>query len=335
MSSEVEKLDKINQLYTDDRMKKTNTSQVSPLAGLFLGILAVSTASLFIRFAQGEAPSLVIAAGRMTGATLLLAPFALKGTIRDLRTIKTRTMLLIALAGLFLGLHFATWITSLEYTSIASSVVLVTTAPLWVALLSPVLLKEKVSPIVFIGLAVSLTGSVIVGLNSACSIKAGGFDCIAFSSMFTGRAFWGNLLALAGAFLSAGYLMVGRRVRNGISLTTYTFLVYGIAALSLIVMIILTGTQIAAYSGNTWIWMVLLAVVPQLIGHSTFNYFLKELSAAFVSIALLGEPVGTVILAYLFLHESPSFLEVVGGLLILTGIAIATVSNGRRKEITV
>jgi len=315
-------------------MEKNIASKISPLAGLFLGILAVSTASLFIRFAQGEAPSLVIAAGRLTGATLLLAPFALKGAIRELKRLKTRSILLLLLAGVFLGFHFATWITSLEYTSIASSVVLVTTAPLWVAILSPVLLKEKVTKAVLFGLAVSLTGSVIVGLNSACRITSGGLECVALSSMFQGRAVWGNFLALIGAFLSAGYLMVGRRVRHEISLPTYTFLVYGAAAVTLILMVLVTGTKLEVYSTKIWVWILLLAIVPQLIGHSTFNYFLKSLSAAFVSVALLGEPVGTVILAYLFLHESPSALEIVGGILILAGIAIATTSNGRRKELT-
>ncbi|PKN99897.1 MAG: EamA family transporter [Chloroflexi bacterium HGW-Chloroflexi-4] len=302
---------------------------VSPGFGLFLGILAVSTASIFIRFAQGQAPSLVIAAGRLVIATLLLAPFVLIRFWAEIKSIPRRKFGLLILAGLFLGLHFASWITSLEYTSVASSVVLVATSPLWVALLAPIFLKEKINKIVFFGLIVSLLGSFIVGLNSACHFSGGQVSCLSLESMFGGRLFIGNLLALAGALFSGGYLLIGRRVRNSLTLPVYTFLVYGMAAVVLIILVVLTGTSIEAYSANTWIWIVLLAIVPQLLGHSTFNYFLKTLSAAFVSIALLGEPIGTVILAYLFLHESPSLLEIGGGILILIGIFVASRANNQ------
>jgi len=312
----------------DDRKTPAGT----PLAGLFFGILAVSTASIFIRFAQREAPSLVIAAGRMLGATILLFPFAISHLAEDLKKIAIRTILFLGLAGIFLGLHFATWITSLEYTSVASSVVLVTTAPLWVALLSPVLLKEKVKTIVFLGLAISMLGSILVGLNSLCSVNRTGIACMNFSTLFAGRAVWGNLLALVGAFLSAGYLMVGRHVRHEVSLLTYTFVVYGVAAVSLLLMLALSGVDIRPYSAPTWLWIFLLALIPQVLGHSTFNYFLKRLSAAFVSVTLLGEPVGTVLLAYIFLRESPTPLEIIGGILILTGIAAATLSNSTKTK---
>jgi drug/metabolite transporter (DMT)-like permease len=309
-----------------------SSTKFSPIIGLIFGILAVSTASLFIRFAQKEAPSLVIAAGRMGIATLLLTPFALRQSIEEIKKINKRMLFFLVLAGLFLGLHFATWITSLEYTSVASSVVLVTTAPLWVALLSPIFLKEKLSIWIFLGLAVSLLGSIIVGMNGVCKWQNEGLSCVQISSMFQGRAFWGNLLALLGAFLSGGYLMVGRRVRSQFTLLTYSYLVYGIAGLVLIVLVAISGQGIGSYSAGTWVWIALLAIVPQILGHSTFNYFLKYLSAAFVSIALLGEPVGTVILAYLFLRESPSVMEICGGILILAGIAVATRANRQKGE---
>lgn len=302
---------------------------IPPVTGLLVGILSVSTASLFIRFAQVEVPSIVIAAGRMTLATVFLAPFVLGRKSHVLQQIDKKTWLLLGLAGLFLGFHFATWITSLEYTTVASSVVLVTTAPLWVALLSPVFLKESINRWVFLGLVISLGGSVIVGLSGNCQIVQGNLTCLGFEGMFSGGHFAGNLLALGGAFLSGGYLMIGRRVRNSVDLPTYTFVVYGFAALVLMIIVIITGSKISGYSPINYVWILALAVVPQLIGHSAFNWALKYLSAAFVSIALLGEPVGTVILAYFFLAEVPSVLEVVGGALILAGIFIAT----RRKKI--
>lgn len=305
--------------------------KISPLLGLCFGILAISTASLFIRFAQVEAPSLVIAAGRLSIATLLLFPFVITRSWREIKVIPKKTFILLILAGLFLGLHFATWITSLEYTSVASSVVLVTTAPLWVALLSPIFLKEKNNSIVFVGLIISLAGSAVVGLNSTCHLINGQLECISINSMFTGKAFLGNVLALLGALFAAGYLMIGRRVRSGLSLLSYTFLVYGLAALVLILLVFGSGTRIGAYSPSIWIWIALLAVIPQLLGHSTFNYFLKSLSAVYVSIAQLGEPIGTIILAFLFLRESPSILEISGGVLILAGIFVTSWANNKKQ----
>jgi drug/metabolite transporter (DMT)-like permease len=305
--------------------------KISPVLGLCFGILAVSTASIFIRFAQEGAPSLVIAAGRLSIATLLLTPFVLSRSWGEIKSISKRMFGFLALSGLFLGLHFATWITSLEYTSVASSVVLVSTAPLWVALLSPLFLKEKANTALFLGLIISLAGSVIVGLNSACHFAYGQLACIRFDYLFSGRGFEGNLLALAGALFASGYLMIGRRVRNTLSLPVYTFLVYGIATITLIIMVLISGASVAAISASTWIWILLLALVPQLLGHSTFNYFLKSLSATFVSIAMLGEPIGTVILAFFFLHERPSILEIAGGMLILIGIFTASRANDKKQ----
>ena len=304
---------------------------IPPITGLLIGILAVSTASLFIRFAQTEVPSIVIAAGRMSIATIILAPFVFFRHPGALRGIDKRTWIFLILAGGFLGFHFASWITSLEYTSVASSVVLVTTAPLWVALLSPIFLKEKLTRWIVAGLIISLAGSVIVGLSSNCQITLGQLNCAGFADFFKGRHFIGNVLALTGAFLSGGYLMAGRRVRNSLGLTNYAFIVYGIASLVLIILVIISGKPISGYSPINYAWIFALALIPQLVGHTAFNWALKYLSAAFVSIALLGEPVGTVILAYLFLKEKPTVLEILGGILILTGIMVAT-RKGKIEE---
>ena len=289
-----------------------------------MGIMAVSTASIFIRFAQVEIPSLVIAAGRLTLATLVIAPFAVKRWVKDRVVLDRKTWGLLTVAGLFLGLHFVTWITSLEYTSIASSVVLVTTAPLWVAFLSPIFLKEKISQWVLIGLVIALSGAVIVGVGSSCMFSGGKLVCQGMEEWWSGRNFVGNILALMGAILSGAYLMVGRSVRNRLSLPIYTAIVYGIASIVLIILVILTGTPVGGYSSASYLWVAALALVPQVIGHTAFNCALKYLSATYVSIALLGEPIGTVILAALFLREMPAILEILGGVLILSGIILAT-----------
>ncbi len=295
--------------------------------GLLIGILAVSTASILIRFAQTEVPSFTIAAGRLTISSLLLAPFALKQFKSQLQALRKYEKNLLILSGIFLGLHFATWITSLEYTTVASSVVIVTTAPLWVAVLSPLFLKEKSTKWAIIGLAVSLLGSVIVGLNSGCTWDVTKLSCDSLSSINSGRMMIGNLLALAGAFLSAGYLMVGRKIRNSLNLVSYTFSVYSIASLILICLVVIFRQKTIGYSPITYLWIFGLALIPQLIGHSSFNWALRYLPATLVSIALLGEPVGTVILSFLFLKESPTILEIVGGVLILVGITIVSLKQ--------
>ena len=307
--------------------------QFPPVVGLFVGILAVSTASILIRLAQREAPSYVIAAGRLTLAALILLPFAMRNLKNEVRKISRRNVLLLGLAGLFLGLHFATWITSLEYTSVASSVVIVTTAPLWVALFSPIFLKEKISRWILIGLGVSLVGSVIVGLNSACAFTSGRVTCQPVFTMGSSAMVSGNLLALAGAVLSAGYLMIGRRVRNSLNLVSYTFVVYATAALVLIGLVVASGETFLGYSKATYLLLLSLAIVPQLIGHTSFNWALKYLSAALVSIALLGEPIGTVLLSFTFLKEVPTVFEIVGGVLILAGIFIASRKQPESPEL--
>lgn len=313
-----------------DQQKPSSTKKY--LAGLFLGILAVSTASIFIRFAQTEVPSSVIAAGRMTLATFVILPFAIKSWNDVKPKVSGKTWLLLILAGVFLGSHFATWITSLEYTTVASSVVFVTTAPLWVALLSPIFLKEKLTRWIAVGLIVSLLGSFIVGLSNNCTITNLGVTCSDINNLWSGRYFVGNLLALAGAFLSGGYIMVGRKVRNSLSLPIYTAVVYGVASIVLILLVVITGAKVTGFAPKSYVWIIALALIPQVIGHTAFNWALKYLSAAYVSIALLGEPVGTVILAALLLHEMPTALEILGGIFILIGISVATQRIRRKKR---
>jgi drug/metabolite transporter (DMT)-like permease len=154
--------------------------------------------------------------------------------------------------------------------------------------------------------------------------SGGKLVCQGMEEWWSGRNFVGNILALMGAILSGAYLMVGRSVRNRLSLPIYTAIVYGIASIVLIILVILTGTPVGGYSSASYLWVAALALVPQVIGHTAFNWALKYLSATYVSIALLGEPIGTVILAALFLREKPAILEILGGVLILSGIILAT-----------
>ena len=292
-----------------------------PLA-ILGAILAVSTASIFIRLAQAEAPSLVIAAFRLTLASLVLAPFALTRHRAELRAMTRSELLLALLSGVFLAAHFATWITSLEYTTIASSVVLVSTSPLWVALLAPLFLREPLTKWVLIGMTLAMTGGTVIALSDSCAWQ-NGLACPSFSEFLEGRTFFGNFLALAGAWAVTGYLLIGRRLRAGMSLVPYIFLVYGVAAVTLIGVMLAAGESPLGYPPMTYVWMLLLALIPQLIGHSTFNWSLRFMPAALVAITTLGEPIGSTILAIFILKEMPGWMKIGGAALILAGIWLA------------
>jgi drug/metabolite transporter (DMT)-like permease len=293
---------------------------------LFTAILAVSTASIFIRFAQTEAPSLVIAALRLTFATLLLAPIALTRHRDELKRLTRSEILLGVFSGLFLAAHFATWISSLEYTTVASSVVFVSTGPLWVALLSPLLLNERLTRAAVIGLVIAIMGGTMIGLADACTWN-GWLRCPNLNQVLQGRAMWGNFLALIGAWTVSGYLIIGRKLRAKMSLIPYIFLVYGISAIALIVTMFVAGQSPFGYPTATYGWILLLAVFPQLIGHSTYNWALRYLPAAFVAVTTLGEPIGSAILAFFLLEETPTPIVITGGVLILIGIYLASKSE--------
>lgn len=305
---------------------------ISPVLVLLFGILAVSTASIFIRYAQSHAPSLVIAAYRLSLAALFLAPVALTRHRRELNALDRRGLGLALLSGFFLALHFAAWISSLEYTTVASSVVLVTTTPLWVALLSPLTIKEPLTRIILVGMGTALAGGIIVGLSDICSLDGLKMTCPPWQEFVRGEAFLGDLLALMGAFTAAAYVIIGRRLRGRMTLVGYIFLVYGMAGLVLVILMLGAGHRPWGYPPIVYLWLLLLALIPQLIGHSTFNWALRYLSAAYVSITLLGEPIGSTLLAYFLLGEKPTVMKIFGAILILAGIYIASLNEIRKSR---
>lgn len=287
---------------------------------LLVGILAVSAASIFVRFAQGGADSLVIAAGRLAIATLALAPVALARHRGALQGLSRRDLLLSLAAGALLAVHFASWIASLAMTTVLQSVVLVTTTPLWVALLAPLVLREKLTRGVVVGLLLAVAGGVLMatGGDGPAGSPAAGRD-----------AFRGGALALLGAWAMAGYLLVGRGLRAHLALVPYVFVVYGAAAAGLLLAVALTGRPVAGIGPGTWGWIALLALVPQLVGHTTFNWALRHLRATPVAVVLFGEPVGATLLAFLLLGERPGAVRIAGALVILAGVFLAARAGTR------
>ncbi|HEX2991968.1 MAG TPA: DMT family transporter [Anaerolineales bacterium] len=295
---------------------------ILPIA-LTTAILAVSTSSIFIRFAQEDAPSLVIAALRLTFATLLLAPIVWSRHREELMSLTRNELLLGLVSGLFLAVHFATWISSLEFTSVASSVVFVSTGPLWVALLSPVFLGERLERSALLGLGIAILGGALIGMSDACRWDRG-LICPDLVQVMQGQTMWGNFLALAGAWTVSGYLIIGRKLRAKMSLLPYIFLVYGISATVLIFFMLASGESPSGYPVRTYGWIFLLAFFPQLIGHSTYNWVLRYIPATLVAIITLAEPLASAILAYMVLSEVPSRAVLLGGLLILAGIYLSS-----------
>ena len=268
-----------------------------------------SVAAILIRLAQGEAHSLVIAAWRLALATLILTPIVLTTHRSELRALTRREWASALASGLLLALHFATWITSLAHTSVAASIVLVSTSPLFVGLGSHLLLHERLSRKMVIALLAALAGAIFIGLGDLGEST---------------HRLWGDVLALLGAVTGAGYFLIGRRLRGRLSLLAYVFPVYGSAAVVLVIAMLAAGLPAVPQRAQTWLWLLLMALGPQILGHSSLNWALRYLSATYVTIATLGEPISSTLLAWWLLGERPPSWAVAGGALILAGIGVAS-----------
>ena len=295
------------------------SQKIKSFLGLWTAIIAISTAAIFIRFAHSGLSSLTIATFRMLLSSVFLMPIFLMKHLKEVKLVsKTKTSLLIIVSGFFLALHFYSWVSSLEFTNVTSSVVLVTTTPIWVSIISFFWLKEKIQRGFWIGLLVAMVGVIVITRFGV------GFSSVTPDNLLEIK---GILLALIGAWCAAGYVVIGKKVRYSLSTIAYVFLVYTCSALFLMMIALISGQPLQISTDKDWLWLVLLALVPQLIGHSLINWALGVLPAARVSIALLGEPVGASLLAWIFLREIPNGVEVIGGSLILIGIFLALISD--------
>ncbi len=280
-----------------------SSARRTDLAILALAVAAVSTAAIFIR--QADAPALVIAASRLTLASIPLAGYA---AVRRLPVVPRdrRSRWLTVLAGVFLAAHFAFWIASVKETSIITSVVLVTAQPLFVALASGPLLGEKPGALAWAGIGVAGAGAAVMVAQDFGQ----GSDVLR-----------GDLFAVLGAMFAAAYIMTGRSLRtSGSDWLPYVTAVYSVSAVILVVSAVVAGESFRGYSTETYLFFLLLALVPQLIGHSAINRSLGYLPAASVAIAILGEPVGATILGIVFLNEDPTALQALGAVLVLAGV---------------
>ena len=300
-------------------------SRAAVYGALATGVLVVSTASILIRWAQAEGvPSIAIAAWRLTIAALVLAPLVALRAGAELRALRASHWKLALASGVFLALHFASWILSLKYTSVASSVALVTTNPIWIALFSVLVLRERMPVLRLIAVALAFAGSgLILWADSGVAERAPGS---AEPSIGSNAAF-GNFLALAGSLTVCGYLLIGQHLRQGMSLLAYIGVVYGCAALCLLCTALVSGAALWGYTTTAWLCLIGMALGPQLIGHSAFNYALKHVTPTTIALAVLGEPVGSALLAWLLFGEEIGAVKLAGMALLLGGIFLAARSE--------
>ncbi|MEK4146872.1 DMT family transporter [Robertmurraya sp. FSL W8-0741] len=291
--------------------------KVNPYFILSVGVIAVSTSAIFVKVSQ--APSEVIAFYRLFFSVIIMLPVFLIKYASELRLITKRDWLFSLVAGVFLAFHFILWFESLNYTSVASSTVLVTLQPLFAFVGTYVFFKERFSVrAIFCGV-MAIIGSFI--------ISWGDFK-------ISGSALFGDILALIACALVTAYLMFGQSVRKRVSLITYTFVVYAISAITLFIYVLILGQPLMNYPTSDWLYFILLAIIPTLLGHTLFNWSIKWLSTSTISMAILLEPIGATILAYYLLNEKIMLTQILGGLIVMASLAFFLI-EGKMSKIKV
>lgn len=287
---------------------------INPYFALVIGVAAVSTSAILVKWST--APSGVLAFYRLFFSVLLMLPVFLLKYVKELRLITKRDWILSGVSGVFLAFHFILWFESLNYTSVASSTVLVTLQPLFAFVGTFLFFNEKLSLKAVLSGVLAVFGSVI--------ISWGDFK-------ISGTALYGDMLALAACALITAYLMFGQTVRKRLSLVTYTFVVYSFSAFTLYIYVIITGESLIGYKSNEWIYFGLLALVPTLLGHTLFNWSIKWLSTSTISMAILMEPVGATTLAVYLLNEPVLWTQIFGGLVIISGLTLFLIDERKLK----
>ncbi|HON83444.1 MAG TPA: DMT family transporter [Caldisericia bacterium] len=268
---------------------------------IFIGIVSLSFAAIFIRMSNSE--PLAIATFRMGISSIILLPFYF---IKKRNLISKNDLKFFFLSGLFLALHFYTWITSLRFTSIMSSTVLVTTNPIFVSIFSYFLFKKKIKKRTFLAIILSIIGIILMsyGFSFSTNLK-------------------GNLLALFGALFASLYIISDYYLRKKYDLIDIVFPVYLVSFLILLSLSFSLNIKLYPLPLREYLLFFLIALIPQVIGHSIINYSLKFFSPIFISLAILGEPLGATIFGIIFFKEIPKVLEIIGGLFIITGIVVS------------
>lgn len=289
---------------------------VAPKAAIIVAIIAVSTSAILVSWSN--APSVVKAFYRVLFTTLLLAPFALVRYRDQFRHLSKRDLLAAGITGIALAAHFVTWFESLNHTTVAASVTLVQSQPIFVAIGASLFLGERVTGRMVGGILVATVGIAIMSLGGLLSPAA-----------FSDGALYGNALAVVGALMAAGYVLAGRSLRQRVSLVPYVTVVYSVCAVVLLLAALGSGKTVAltAYPPTEWVLFLGMAVGPGVFGHTVINWALKYVESSVVSVSLLGEPVGSTLLALVLLAEVPGLQTILGGIVVLSGIYVTSTAH--------
>ncbi|HSO57420.1 MAG TPA: DMT family transporter [Paenisporosarcina sp.] len=278
---------------------------IHPYLPIAIGVIAVSMSAIFVKLANADAG--VIAFYRMLFSVLIMAPIFFWKYTTELKILTKRDWAFSIIAGIFLAFHFILWFESLNYTSVASSTVLVTLQPLFAFAGTYFFFKEHLS--------VKTILSGLIAIGGCVLISWGDFQ-------ISGSALYGDMLALSACGLVTAYLLFGQDVRKRLSLVTYTFVVYGVSTITLFFYVVAKGESFGPYPANDWLWFLLLAIIPNLLGHTLFNWSLKYVSTNVISIAILFEPIGAAILAFYVFNEYLSDTQIIGGFIVIAGITL-------------
>lgn len=289
---------------------------MNPYLVLAIGVFFVSTSAILVKVST--APSGTIAFYRLFFSVVFLLPIFLRKYLPEIKLIKKKDWFFSILAGIFLAFHFILWFESLNYTSVASSTVLVTLQPIFAFAGTYLFFKEKYTIKAIVSAILAIVGSII--------ISWGDFK-------ISGSALFGDILALIACALVTAYLMFGQSVRQRLSLVAYTFVVYFISTATLFIYVLINGDPLFSFERENWIYFILLAIFPTLLGHSLFNWSLKWLSTSTISMAILLEPVGATVLAYFLLKESIYLFQIIGGMIVIGGLSLFILDGRRIKNV--
>ena len=313
---------------TDSPSAATTSKPVTAYLVVVIAIVTTSSAAILIRFALLEdMPPVMIVAARLLIATAVLTPITLRRYKSTISALSRSELLLIALSGICLALHFTAWVSSLQLTTVLVSVVVVSTGPIWVAILEVVFLRIRLSRLVILGLLVALIGGALIGIpfgNSANDLLA--------ATNTDDATLTGALLALLGALTVSVYMLIGRKLRATLPVVPYVWLVYGIASLCMIMAVAITATPVLGYSNEGYLILLAMGLVPQLIGHSSLNYLLERFPAALVSMFSQLEPIGSALLALLLFRELPPIQQIIGSMIIIFGVLLASLGEIRPAQ---
>lgn len=289
--------------------------KINPYLAVAIGVVAVSTSAILVKVSS--APSGVIAFYRLFFSVLIMLPLFLIKYVTELRHITKRDWVFSGISGIFLAFHFILWFESLNYTSVASSTVLVTLQPLFAFLGAFLFFKEKISVKAILSGIIAIGGSVIISWGDFA---------------ISGSALFGDFLAIVACALVTVYLLFGQTVRKRMSLITYTFIVYSFSTITLFLYVVAVQESFVPYPKSDWLYFILLAIIPTLLGHTLFNWSIKWLSASIISMAILFEPVGATVLAYYLLGEKVVWTQIIGGLVVISGITLFLVNERQMSK---